>query len=122
MDTDCYLAEISFDAVLEAAGESQTYKKLPKYPSVSRDIAVLVDDAVLSGDIVDTIKKSGGKLLDHVEFFDVYKGAQIPAGKKSMAYSAVFRADDRTLTDEEISKVMDKILRSLETNLGATLR
>ena len=122
MDTDCYLAEISFDAVLEAAGESQTYKKLPKYPSVSRDIAVLVDDAVLSGDIVDTIKKSGGKLLDHVEFFDVYKGAQIPAGKKSMAYSAVFRADDRTLTDEEISKVMDKILHSLETNLGATLR
>ena len=82
----------------------------------------MVDDAVLSGDIVDTIQKSGGKLLDHVEFFDVYKGAQIPAGKKSMAYSAVFRADDRTLTDEEISKVMDKILRSLETNLGATLR
>ena len=122
MDTDCYLAEISFDALCAAAGEGQTYQKLPRYPSVSRDIAVLVDDAVLSGDIVETIKKSGGKLLDHVEFFDVYKGAQIPAGKKSMAYSAVFRADDRTLTDEEISKVMDKILRSLETNLGATLR
>ena len=122
MDTDCYLAEISFDAVLEAAGESQTYKKLPKYPSVSRDIAVLVDDAVFVGRHCRYHQKVGRQAVRPCRIFDVYKGAQIPAGKKSMAYSAVFRADDRTLTDEEISKVMDKILRSLETNLGATLR
>lgn len=122
MDTECYVAEIDFEMLFDAANHKRVYKKLPKYPSVSRDIAVLVDDSVLSGDIVDTIKRAGGKLLDHVEFFDAYKGAQIPKGKKSMAYSAVLRAEDRTLTDEDISRVMDKILKSLKNNLGAELR
>ena len=122
MDVECYLAEIDFDTLFDATNHKQTYKKLPKYPAVSRDIAILVDDSVLSGDIVDTIKHAGGKLLDHVEFFDAYKGAQIPAGKKSMAYSAVLRADDRTLTEDEITKVMEKILKNLKNNLGAELR
>ena len=122
MDTECYVAEIDFEMLFDAANHKRVYKKLPKYPSVSRDIAILVDDSVLSGDIVDTIKRAGGKLLDHVEFFDAYKGAQIPKGKKSMAYSAVLRAEDRTLTDEDISRVMDKILKSLKNNLGAELR
>lgn len=122
MDAECYVAELDFERLFAAANHKQTYKKLPKYPSVSRDIAILVDDSVLSGDIVETIKRAGGKLLDHVEFFDAYKGAQIPQGKKSMAYSAVLRADDRTLTDEEVTKVMDKILKSLKNNLGAELR
>ena len=122
MDTECYVAEIDFEMLFDAASHKRVYKKLPKYPSVSRDIAILVDDSVLSGDIVDTIKRAGGKLLDHVEFFDAYKGAQIPKGKKSMAYSAVLRAEDRTLTDEDISRVMDKILKSLKNNLGAELR
>ncbi len=122
MDAECYLAQLDFDALYAASSDKQTYKKLPKYPAVSRDIAILVDESVLSGDIVDTIKRAGGKLLDSVEFFDSYKGAQIPAGKKSMAYSAQLRAEDRTLTEEEITKVMDKILKSLKNNLGAELR
>ncbi len=122
IDAACYLAEISFDAIFENASAVKTYKKLPKYPSVSRDIAMLVDDEVLAGDIYDIIAKAGGKLLTDITLFDVYKGAQIPEGKKSMAYSVTLRADDRTLTEEEITKVMGKILRSLEVNAGAKLR
>ncbi len=122
MDCACYLAEISFDAIFENASAVKTYKKLPKYPSVSRDIAMLVDDEVLAGDIYDIISRAGGKLLTDITLFDVYKGAQIPEGKKSMAYSVTLRADDRTLTEEEITKVMSKILRSLEAQTGAKLR
>ncbi len=122
MDCACYLAEISFDAIFENASAVKTYKKLPKYPAVSRDIAMLVDDEVLAGDIYDIIEKAGGKLLTDITLFDVYKGAQIPEGKKSMAYSVTLRAEDRTLTEEEINKVMQKILRSLEANAGAKLR
>ncbi|MBR5448429.1 MAG: hypothetical protein IKV43_00435, partial [Clostridia bacterium] len=77
---------------------------------------------VLAGDIYDIIEKAGGKLLTDITLFDVYKGAQIPEGKKSMAYSVTLRADDRTLTEEEINKVMGKILRSLEVQTGAKLR
>jgi len=122
MDCACYLAEISFDAIFENASAVKTYKKLPKYPAVSRDIAMLVDDEVLAGDIYDIIAKAGGKLLTDITLFDVYKGTQIPEGKKSMAYSVTLRAEDRTLTEEEINKVMGKILRSLEANAGAKLR
>ncbi|MBE7027318.1 MAG: phenylalanine--tRNA ligase subunit beta [Ruminococcaceae bacterium] len=122
IDAECYVAELDFSMLFDASNHKQTYKKLPKYPAVSRDIAILVDDSVLSGDIEDIIKRAGGKLLDNVELFDAYKGAQIPQGKKSMAYSATFRADDRTLNEEEITKVMDKILKNLKNNLGAELR
>ncbi len=122
MDCACYLAEISFDTIFENASAVKTYKKLPKYPSVSRDIAMLVDDEVLAGDIYDIISRAGGKLLTDITLFDVYKGTQIPEGKKSMAYSVTLRADDRTLTEEEINKVMSKILRNLEVQTGAKLR
>lgn len=122
IDVECYLAEFDFNTLFKAASGKKIYRKLPKYPAVSRDIAILVDENILSGEIVDIIKKAGGKLLDYVEFFDAYKGAQIPKGKKSMAYSASLRADDRTLTEDEIAKVMDKILKSLEENFGAELR
>ncbi len=118
----CYLAELSFDALSGAADNAKTYKKLPKYPAVSRDLALLADDAVLAGDIAQIIEKAAGKILDSIKLFDVYKGPQIPQGKKSMAYSVTLRAADRTLTDQEIGKVMDKILESLECSAGVKLR
>ena len=83
---------------------------------------MLVDDSVLVGDIEATIKKAGGKLLDSVKLFDIYKGSQIPEGKKSVAYAVAFRSDEKTLTEDEISKVMHKILKNLEINVGAQLR
>lgn len=122
IDLEVYTAEIKLDELLEGASAKKTYKKLPKYPAVTRDLALLADDEVLAGDIYNIIKKASGKILDSVTLFDVYKGSQIPEGKKSMAYSIVFRADDKTLTDEEINPVMNKILRSLEHQTGAKLR
>jgi len=89
---------------------------------MTRDIAMLVQDDILSGQIEHIIKKRGGKLIEDVKLFDVYKGSQVADGLKSMAYSIAFRAPDRTLTDEEIGEKMDTIIRSLEKEVSATLR
>jgi phenylalanyl-tRNA synthetase beta chain len=85
-------------------------------------MALLVDDEVLVQDIENIIRNKGGKILENVKLFDVYKGSQIPKGKKSVAYSIVYRMPNRTLTDSEVSKVHNKIVRTLENNLGAELR
>ena len=73
-------------------------------------------------EIEDTIKKAGGNLVEKVKLFDIYKGTQIPEGKKSIAYAIAYRDEKKTLTDNDVNKVHDKILRSLEYKLGATLR
>ena len=83
---------------------------------------MLVDTTIPVADIEAVIKKSSGKLLEDVQLFDVYEGSQIPEGKKSVAYSAVFRAADRSLTGEEVQEVFDKILKNLESELNAQLR
>ena len=83
---------------------------------------MLVDKGVAVAVIEAVIKKSSGKLLEEVKLFDVYEGKQIPEGKKSVAYSAVFRAEDRSLTGEEVQEVFDKVLKNLEKELNAQLR
>ena len=83
---------------------------------------MLLDDNINVYEIEKIIKKCSGNILEGYKLFDVYKGAQIPEGKKSVAYSVTFRASDRTLTDEEITEVFNKILKTLEKNLGAQLR
>ena len=98
------------------------YKALPKFPAVTRDIALLVDDAVLVQEIEDCIRKAGGNIVEKVQLFDIYKGKQIPEGKKSIAYAIAYRDENKTLQDKDVNKVHDKILRSLEYKLGATLR
>lgn len=122
IDTPCYIAEIDLDAVYDNAVTEKRYKELPKFPAVTRDIALLVDDAVLVGEIDDSIRKAGGNLVETVELFDIYKGEQIPEGKKSIAYAIAYRNPQKTLTDKEVNKVHDKILRALEHKLGAILR
>ncbi len=98
------------------------YAALPKYPAISRDIALVVDDTVTASQIDEVIKDNGGTYLEEGHVFDVYKGKQIPEGKKSVAYTMTFRADNRTLTDEEIKDVYSKLLNKLEDSLGAELR
>jgi len=98
------------------------YKPLPKFPAVTRDIALLVEDAILVQEIDETIRKAGGNLVEKVELFDIYKGKQVPEGKKSIAYAIAYRDENKTLTDGEVNKVHEKILKSLEYKLGATLR
>jgi len=82
----------------------------------------LLDEKIPAATVEKIIKENGGKLIENINLFDVYKGKQIPDGMKSMAYSIVFRAEDRTLTDQEVNKVMDKILSTLKESLNAKLR
>ena len=118
----CYIAELNLDILYKYADLNKKYKALPKFPAVTRDIALIVDDEVLVQDIEDVIVKQGGNILESAKLFDVYKGKQIAEGKKSIAYAIVYRREDKTLTDEEVNKVHEKILRSLEHKLGAELR
>ena len=82
----------------------------------------MVDDDVKAAQIEAVIKKASGGLLESVSLFDVYKGAQIPEGKKSVSYTAVYRADNRTLKDEDVQKIFDKIVKTAKAQLGAELR
>lgn len=122
MDTRVYICELDLNTLISFYSDSVKYKQLPKYPAVSRDIAMLIDDNINVSKIEKIIKKNAGNILEGYTLFDVYKGSQIPEGKKSVAYSVTFRADDRTLTDDEISAVFDKILAGLKELLGAELR
>ena len=120
--TKVYCCELRFDKVMQAANLDKVYKPLPKYPSVARDIALLVDEDVEIGTIKQIIVAKGGKILESVELFDVYRGKQIAEDKKSVAFALTYRASDKTLTDEDVVKVHGKILKALEEELGATLR
>lgn len=120
--TKCYVAEIALDAMFRAINTEVKFTALPKFPAVTRDIAMLVDKTVPVADIEEIIVKASGKLLDTIKLFDVYEGSQIPEGKKSVAYAVSFRASDRNLTNEEINVVFDKILKKLESGVNAQLR
>lgn len=116
-----YAGEIDYNIIIQLVKLDKIYKALPKYPAMTRDIAILVKDEITNGEIISIINDNGGKILESAALFDVYKGKQIEDGYKSMAYSLIFRANDRTLTDEEVSKVYDKTLLKLE-EIGAKLR
>ena len=122
MDEASYVLEMDLLTLYDSADLERKYTEIPKYPSVTRDIAVLVDDAVLVQEMESIFRKQGGNLLESYTLFDVYKGSQLPEGKKSVAYNLVYRNKEKTLTDKEVNKVHDKIVRTLEHVLGATLR
>ncbi|WP_426349490.1 phenylalanine--tRNA ligase subunit beta [Alloiococcus sp. CFN-8] len=122
IELPCYIAEINLDELYELSNLVKKYKALPKYPAVTRDLALLVDEELLVQDIEDTIKGQGGSMLESIKLFDVYKGKQIPEGKKSVAYSLVYRAENRTLEEKDVNKVHNKILKALEYKIGAQLR
>jgi len=117
-----YVALIDIDPLVMHTNLKAEYKPLPKFPAVSRDIAVLVDDEVPVKHIEQIIVKQAGNIFEEARLFDVYKGKQVPEGKKSVAYSIQFRASDRTLTDEEVGKAMDNIIKALSDRLRAQLR
>ena len=120
--TEVYIAVLDVTELTNCANFDHIYKALPKFPAVERDIAMLVKDDVPVKAIEDVIREKGGKFLEDIRLFDVYKGKQIETGFKSVAYSLFFRAPDKTLTDEEISSPMKKILAELESRLNAKLR
>ena len=117
-----YVAELNLDIILDKASGKINFEPLPKFPASDRDMAVVVKEKVLAGDILNTMKEIGGNLLEKVELFDVYQGGQILKGYKSMAFSLTFRAKDRTLTDAEINEIIEKIKTGLHDKFEATLR
>ena len=116
-----YYADIDMPYIVRKAKFDKKYEGIAKFPASTRDISLVVDKSVMIGTMEDAIVKRGGKLLEDCRLFDIYEGEQVGEGKKSVAFSLVFRAKDRTLSDAEINEVMDKILAEL-TGLGAVLR
>ena len=117
-----YCCELMFDAIMRHADTEKTYTPLPKYPSTSRDIALLVDEDMAVGRIEEIIKKYGKSILEDVRLFDVYRGKQVEEGKKSVAFNLIYRDKDKTLTDEEVTSVHGKVLEALKEKLNAVLR
>ena len=113
---DVYVTEINLDKLLDKKVGKMKYKEISKFPSVKKDIAVVADKNIASQDIGMMIKKSAGSLLINSNIFDVYMGKGIDDNKKSIAFSLEFGSADRTLTDDEINEILNKIILSLEKN------
>ena len=122
IDTDVYCAEINFTKLFACRLPDATYTPLPKYPAVSRDLALVCGEEITVAQAEDVITAAAGKLLRSVKLFDIYRGVGVPEGKKSMAFSLELRADDRTLTDTDSEAVTAKVLQALQEKLGAILR
>ncbi len=118
-----YIFEIDLDKLSSSIkGVEKRFRPLPKFPSVRRDIALVVDERVAVGDVLNEIKKVESSLIEDVNVFDVFKGEPVGKGKKSIAVSMILRASDKTLTDEEANEAQAKALKRLESALGAELR
>jgi len=122
MDGEVYCVEVDLSAMFDLRLPDATYVPLPKYPSVTRDLALVCDESVTVASCEDVITASAGKLLRGVKLFDIYRGTGIPEGKKSLAFSLELRADDRTLTDTDSEAVVTKVLAALKDKLDAVLR
>ena len=116
-----YVLEINLDKLLAKKTGKMKFKEISKFPTISKDLAILIDKNISADEIAKVIKKAAGSLLTNTEIFDVYEGKNIPEGKRSIAYSLSFGANDRTLTDEEINNIMNKVIESLQ-KMGAELR
>ena len=121
MKTKAYVADLDMPAMMSLADTDRHYHPLPKFPAVTRDLALVCDEAVTVGSIAEVIEASCGSLLEKVQFFDVYRGAQVGEGKKSVAYSIVLRSETGTLSDKEADAAVEAILNNLAP-MGVTLR
>ena len=122
VDAEIYAAELRFDALYSVRGGIPVYQPLPKFPAVTRDIAVVCAESVTVGALEDCIRRGAKGLLKKVERFDIYRGVGVAPGSKSVAFSLTLRADDRSLTGEEADEDVKSILALLEAELGAKLR
>jgi phenylalanyl-tRNA synthetase beta chain len=116
------LLELDLEAVLAQIPAVYHYQQVSRYPTGTRDLALIVPEDLPAVQVRDAIFKFGGKLLKKVELFDLYRGEPIPAGKKSLAYTLTYQTMDRTLTDEEINRIQTRIQKQLKVQLGIELR
>ena len=122
VDAEIYCAELKFDALFETKGALPVYKPLPRFPSVTRDIAVVCKADIPVGDMIGCILASGGQYLKDCAVFDVYTGSHVMAGMKSVAFSLTMRSDEQTLTVEHAEETVAKVLKALAENYGAVIR
>ena len=122
VDTELYTAELQLDEMLTARGATPVYTPLPRFPAVTRDVAVVCSADIPVAKLSQCILAAGGQYLKGCELFDVYTGAPIPAGYKSVAFSLTLRADDQTLTDDHAEETMQSVLKALEETFHATIR
>ncbi len=117
-----YIAELNIDLLQSLAKRAGAVKDLPKYPAVNRDLAIVFEEKIQIGEVMDSMKLAGGKMLENVYMFDVYRGIPVPPQHKSVAFSFSFRSPEKTLTDDDIQKHMNNILKTVEENYNGKIR
>lgn len=117
-----FLLELNVDLLIRLANRSQKFKPLPQYPSTSRDVALLVEESVTHDQILDAIRRAKVKILEEVSLFDVFRGGNVPEGRKSLAYTLTYRDPEKTLTDKEVQKAHDRIVESIQAQTDAVIR
>ena len=122
IDGRAYCAELFFDLIVELSNREVMYQHPPKYPSTSRDMALVVDDSLEVGAIMEAVKDLEADLLEDIQLFDVYRGVQVGPGKKSVAFSLTYRDNNKTLTDVEADKAHSDVVEMLKEKFGAVLR
>lgn len=118
----CYVAEIDFYKLLDFAKENYTFKDIPKYPAVKRDLAFLLDDEITAAQIESVARENGSKLLEEFKVFDIYRSEALGSDKKSIAFSLIFRSSEKTLVESEVNEITEKITKAIESKFDATLR
>ena len=121
LPSSIYLFEFDFSRLMAFSEGKKKFRHLPRFPALRRDLAIIVPENISAKDVKEGILK-GGKWLERVDFFDLYRGQGMPSGYKSLAFSLVFRALNRTLTDKEVDRVQEKIVNLLKVDLGASIR
>ena len=119
---ETYIFELDLAKILELQRQTIIAKPAPKFPEVTRDIALQVPEAITNADLVNAIKEKGGRYLVSVSLFDVYAGSHIEAGEKSMAYTLTYLNEDATLTEEEVNAAFEKVVAELVATFDAKIR
>lgn len=117
-----FLFELNFDAVVKTMDEKRSFRPFPRFPAVYRDLALIVEETIPAGDLLRAIEEMNDGTITEIRIFDLYRGNQIPSGKKSLAFRLKYQKEDRTLTDEEVSECHQKVIQSLVERYGAALR
>jgi phenylalanyl-tRNA synthetase beta chain len=117
-----FLAELNLDQLLARRNPAKSFKPLPQFPSIRRDVAMLVPEAVTHEDVLQAVKQAKAANLEAVELFDVFRGKGVPEGRKSLAYAFTYRALDKTLTDADVNTAHAKVVEALKMRLKAELR
>jgi phenylalanyl-tRNA synthetase beta chain len=122
LENDVYVAELDTNKLFKNVKEERKYKEISKYPTAKRDLALLVKGDLNYSDVEKVIKESGGSSLKKIDLFDIFTDKKLGDGNRSLTFSLEMSAADKTMTDEEVNKVIEKIIKNLENKLGVTLR